>query len=71
MGHGKDLPKKVAAVFGFNITEKKNGPVAKSYTIDLKNGSGNVVFEASKNPDATFTMTDGDFEAVCNGKLNP
>ena len=25
----------------------------------------------AENPDATFTMTDADFEQVCLGKLNP
>lgn len=41
------------------------------YTIDLKNGQGSVTKQEPKNADATFTMTDDDFDAVCQGKLNP
>ena len=41
-GEGKALVPKVAAVFGFDILKAKGGPIAKSYTIDLKNGQGSV-----------------------------
>ena len=37
-GEGKPLIAKVAAVYNFAITEKKGGPVAKTWIIDLKNG---------------------------------
>jgi hypothetical protein len=37
-GEGKDLVTKVAAVFSFNILDKKGGKVIKQYTIDLKSG---------------------------------
>jgi 3-hydroxyacyl-CoA dehydrogenase/3a,7a,12a-trihydroxy-5b-cholest-24-enoyl-CoA hydratase len=37
-GEGKKLIPKVSAVFGFDICQKKGGPVVRSYTIDLKNG---------------------------------
>lgn len=62
---------KVAAVFGFEITAKKGAKPSLIYAIDLKNGQGKTTRGAPKNADATFTMTDADFEAVCMGKLNP
>lgn len=37
-GEGKEQVKKVDAVFNFEIKEQKNGPIAKTYVIDLKNG---------------------------------
>jgi len=46
-GFGKDLPKKIDAIYGFDITKTKGknlyiyilgGPVVASYTVDLKNG---------------------------------
>lgn len=43
----------------------------KSWIIDLKNGSGGVRVGTDKDADATFTMTDGDFEMVCLATLNP
>lgn len=55
----------------FNIQAKKGGPVAKTYTIDLKNGNGKVTPGETAKPDATFTMVDEDFANVCLGKLNP
>lgn len=70
-GEGTKLVKDLQAVYGFNIVEKKNGPIKRAFTIDLKNGQGAVVFQEAKNADATFTMIDGDFEEVCLGKLNP
>jgi len=41
------------------------------YEIDLKNGQGSVTQRKPKNADATFTMTDTDFEKVTKGTLNP
>lgn len=70
-GEGKPLIPKVAAVFNFEITPKKGDPVAKTWTIDLKNGQGRVDEARSESADATFTMTDEDFENICLGKLNP
>ena len=37
-GEGKEQVKKVDAVFNFEIKEQKNGQIAKTYVIDLKNG---------------------------------
>jgi 3-hydroxyacyl-CoA dehydrogenase/3a,7a,12a-trihydroxy-5b-cholest-24-enoyl-CoA hydratase len=70
-GLGKALIPKVDAVFGFEIQGKKGGPVDLIYEIDLKNGQGHTKRGKPAKPDATFTMTDEDFEAVCLGKLNP
>jgi 3-hydroxyacyl-CoA dehydrogenase/3a,7a,12a-trihydroxy-5b-cholest-24-enoyl-CoA hydratase len=68
---GKALVGKVAAVFQFDITEKKGGEVVKSWKIDLKNDSGSCKEGPADKYDALFTMTDSDFEQVCLGKLNP
>ena len=70
-GEGKALVPKVGAIFGFDISKTKGGKVVASYEIDLKNGQGNVKKSKPAKADATFTMTDDDFEAVCLGKLNP
>lgn len=37
-GEGKHLVAKIASDYVFNIISKKNGPVLKAWTIDLKNG---------------------------------
>lgn len=70
-GEGKALIPKVQAVFGFEITKKKGAKPTLIYEIDLKNGQGDVHCRAPVKADATFTMTDGDFEKVCKGTLNP
>lgn len=70
-GLGKDLIPKVAAVFGFEIAKNKGEAPAVVFEIDLKNGQGKCQRGAPASADATFTMTDDDFEAVCLGKLNP
>lgn len=70
-GEGKHLIEKVNGTYNFEITKVKNGPVAKTWIIDLKNGNGSVSVGRLPSPDATFTMTDDDFEQVCLGKLNP
>ena len=70
-GEGKALPAKVNAVLGFEITKKKGAKPTLIYEIDLKNGQGSVTARKPANADATFTMTDGDFEKVCKGTLKP
>lgn len=70
-GHGKPLIEKVSSVFGFQITKKKGAKPSLIYAIDLKNGQGKCTEGKPAKADATFTMTDDDFEAVCLGKLNP
>jgi 3-hydroxyacyl-CoA dehydrogenase/3a,7a,12a-trihydroxy-5b-cholest-24-enoyl-CoA hydratase len=70
-GEGKDIVKKVVAIFQFDITEAKGGPVVKSWTVDLKNENGSAKEGTADKPDVVFTMTDEDFYQICNGKLNP
>lgn len=70
-GLGKELIPKVAAIFGFEITRAKGAKVEVTYEIDLKNGQGDVKKGVPAKADATFQMTDSDFEQVCLGKLNP
>ncbi len=70
-GEGKPLISRVSAVYVFEILKAKGQPVSKSWVIDLKNGQGAIEVGKVQSPDATFTMTDDDFEAVCLGKLNP
>ena len=70
-GLGKDVVPKVQAIFAFEILKVKGGKVEAVFEIDLKNGQGNVKKGKPEKADATFTMTDGDFEQVCLGKLNP
>jgi len=62
---------KVNSVFAFEITKAKGQKPALVYEIDMKNGQGDVHQRKAKDADATFTMTDGDFEKVCMGTLNP
>ena len=70
-GNGKDLVPKVNSIYAFEITKTKGGKVEVVYEIDLKNGQGNVKKGKPAAADATFTMTEGDFEQVVLGKLNP
>lgn len=71
MGLGKPLIPKVASVFGFEITATKGAKPSLIYSINLKEGQGKVEKGDPKAADATFTMTDEDFNLVCMGKLNP
>jgi len=41
-GEAKPVVAKTQSVFGFNVLEKKGGPVTKAWLIDLKNGDGDV-----------------------------
>ncbi len=70
-GHGKDIVPKVQGVFGFEITRTKGGKVEAVFEIDLKNGQGDVKRGVPKGADATFTMTDDDFDQLCKGNLQP
>merc|ERR1712080_168083 len=62
--NGKTLVKKVGAIFGFNVLDKKGGKVIASFTINLKEGNGSVAFEAPKKSDTVFTMVGTDLEAL-------
>jgi len=68
---GKALVQKVAAVFQFDILEKKGGKPVRTFVIDLLNGNGSVKDGPAEKYDALFTMTDDDFFGVTNGTLNP
>ena len=70
-GNGKDLIPKIASTFAFEITKAKGAKPEATFEIDLKNGQGDVEKGVPKSADATFTMTDDDFLAVCMGTLNP
>ncbi len=64
-GEGVKLISEIGSVFGFEIKKDKKGPVVKTFIIDLKNGQGKTMVGKPENPDATFTMTDDDFDLVC------
>ncbi len=71
IGEGADMIKSVQATYNFEINKKKGAKPSGVWYIDLKNGKGFVRPGAEKKVDATFTMTDADFEKVCDGSLNP
>ncbi|XP_073410980.1 peroxisomal multifunctional enzyme type 2 [Dendrobates tinctorius] len=67
---GSELVKKVNAVFQWDIT--KDGESAAQWTIDLKNGSGEVYRgNVRGRADTSFTLSDEDFMDLVLGKLNP
>ncbi|XP_010632191.1 peroxisomal multifunctional enzyme type 2 isoform X1 [Fukomys damarensis] len=67
---GKEVVKKVNAVFEWHIT--KGGNTAAKWTIDLKNGSGKVYQgPAEGSTDTTIIISDEDFMEVVLGKLDP
>ncbi|XP_066470082.1 peroxisomal multifunctional enzyme type 2 isoform X2 [Tiliqua scincoides] len=67
---GSELVKKVNAVFEWNITKDKK--TAVQWTIDLKNGSGELYRgPARSKADTTFTLADEDFMDLVLGKMNP
>ena len=70
--HGATIVPKVQAVYAFEIREKK-GSTPSKWTIDLKNGNGQVKngpIEGVK-ADATFVMLDADFVKLAQQKLQP
>ncbi|XP_053557569.1 peroxisomal multifunctional enzyme type 2 isoform X2 [Bombina bombina] len=67
---GEQMVKKVNAVFQWDIT--KGGNTAAQWTIDLKNGSGEVYRgKVRGRADTFFTLSDQDFMDLVLGKLNP
>ena len=70
-GEGKELVKKVAGIFQIDVLDKKGGKLVRTWTIDLKNGSGLCREGADDKNNALFVVGDTDFFDICNGKLNP
>ncbi|XP_075035392.1 peroxisomal multifunctional enzyme type 2 [Mixophyes fleayi] len=67
---GNELVKKVNAIFQWDIT--KDGNTAAQWTIDLKNGTGEVYRgKVRGRADTSFTLSDQDFMELVLGKLNP
>ncbi|EGW08657.1 Peroxisomal multifunctional enzyme type 2 [Cricetulus griseus] len=67
---GHEVVKKVNAVFEWHIT--KGGNIAAKWTIDMKNGSGEVYQGPAKgSADTTIIISDEDFMEVVLGKLDP
>ncbi|XP_054445885.1 peroxisomal multifunctional enzyme type 2 [Pteronotus mesoamericanus] len=67
---GHKVVKRVNAIFEWHIT--KGGNIAAKWTIDLKNGTGEVYQGPAKGPaDVTITISDEDFIDVVLGKLDP
>jgi sterol carrier protein 2 len=64
-----DLVGKVGAVFLFNI--KGPGGKTRSWTLDLKNGSGSVSEAPSKAADLTINIDDQSAAALISGKAQP
>ena len=72
LGEGKEHCTNVAAIYNFEITKKKGQKKPEGvWEINLKDAPGSCKKGAHPKPDATFTMTDDDFELVCLGELNP
>lgn len=62
-----DMVKKIGAVYQFDL---KAGSDARSWTLDLKNGSGSVTEGAASKSDCKISMADSDFLAMMTGKLD-
>ena len=68
-GISADVVKKAKSIFQFNIT--KDGKTAATWTVDAKNGAGDVYQGPIKSGKATcvITVSDDDFLAMADGKL--
>lgn len=67
---GREMVKKVNAIFQWDITQE--GKIARQWTIDLKNDSGELYRGAARHQaDTTFMLSDEDFMQLVSGKLNP
>ncbi|XP_013778666.1 peroxisomal multifunctional enzyme type 2-like [Limulus polyphemus] len=66
-----DAAAKAQAIFEWNIT--KNGKPAAQWTLDLKNGKGEVYRGSPKNEKAgcILTLEDSDMVSMITGKLDP
>ena len=62
--------KKVNAIFQLDIT--KDGKTVHQWTIDLKNGSGDMYLGPARLPaDTVFTIPEPVFMELILGKMNP
>eukprot|EP00164_Ancoracysta_twista_P001276 GFYU01001674.1.p2 GENE.GFYU01001674.1~~GFYU01001674.1.p2 ORF type:complete len:164 (-),score=76.46 GFYU01001674.1:140-559(-) len=59
------LAKSVKAVFQFNVSP------GGAWAVDLKNGAGSVTTGQAPKADCTIDITDDNFVALAEGKLNP
>ncbi|ELV13001.1 SCP2 sterol-binding domain-containing protein 1 [Tupaia chinensis] len=67
---GAQLVKKVNAIFQLDIT--KDGKTILQWTIDLKNGSGDMYLGSARLPaDTVFTIPEPVFMELVLGKVNP
>ena len=67
---GADAVKKVNAVIHFEIAEAK-GKEPTAWTLDLKNGNGNIQDGKQGKADVTLALLDNDAVDLFSGKLNP
>lgn len=67
---GKEAVDKVGGIFAFKITGGPGG-AGKTWTVDVKNGSGSVSPVSPPKADLTITLTDADCHALFTGQLNP
>ncbi|XP_016067440.1 PREDICTED: SCP2 sterol-binding domain-containing protein 1 [Miniopterus natalensis] len=67
---GAQMVNKVKAIFQLDIT--KDGKTILQWTIDLKNGSGDIYPGSAKFPaDTVFTIPEPVFMELVLGKMNP
>ncbi|XP_069352518.1 SCP2 sterol-binding domain-containing protein 1 [Eulemur rufifrons] len=67
---GAQLVKKVNAIFQLDIT--KDGKTILQWTIDLKNGPGDMYLGSARLPaDTVFTIPEPVFMELVLGKMNP
>eukprot|EP01100_Stratorugosa_tubuloviscum_P006376 TRINITY_DN275_c0_g3_i1.p1 TRINITY_DN275_c0_g3~~TRINITY_DN275_c0_g3_i1.p1 ORF type:complete len:120 (-),score=64.60 TRINITY_DN275_c0_g3_i1:144-503(-) len=64
-----DIVSKVKTVYQWHITDGKN--VTASWTMDLKNGNGEIKQGTAEKADCTLTLSEADFIAIVEGRLNP
>lgn len=62
----RGLGERIGTVFQINLTAPDS-----TWTLDLKSGDGAVRPAAAERPDATLTLSDGDFIAMVSGKADP
>lgn len=67
---GQKLKEKIQSVYQFEILDKKNGELIKTWTIDLKENC-NCVQGASAKYDTCFEIADEDFIGLLSGKHDP